>query len=468
MTSARILVVDDDHNLRWVLETQLQQMGYQTETAPDGPAALACIDKNPPALVLTDLKMPGMSGLELLDRIRRDYPEIPVLIITAFGTIQSAVQAIRAGAYDYLTKPIDYDELGLAVSRVLEHFRLVQEVRTLRANLDRKYGFENIIGHSEILLSVLDTAARAAQSNSTILIHAETGTGKELLARAIHFNSRRRNKPFVTINCGAIPRDLLESELFGHVKGSFTGALAHKPGKVEIADGGTLFLDEIGEMPGDLQVKLLRLLQQGELEKVGAAAPVKVDVRFVAATHRDLRAMIEDGAFREDLYYRLAVIPLELPPLRDRAADIPELVQHFFLKAKQEQGRPELVLPSSLLPRFQDYRWPGNIRELENVIERVVVLTRGDEIALADLPDFLRRERPALDMLQLELPHQGISLENVEKELLVRALDKFHGNQTHAARYLDISRKALIYRMDKHGIRRKPGDGDNEEDASTV
>ena len=468
MTAPRVLVVDDDDNLRWVLETQLQQMGYQTETAPDGPTALTSIDKNPPALVLTDLKMPGMSGLELLERIRRDYPEIPVLIITAFGTIQSAVKAIRAGAYDYLTKPIDYDELGLAVSRVLEHFRLVQEVRTLRANLDRKYGFENIIGHSEILLSVLDTAARAAQSNSTILIHAETGTGKELLARAIHFNSRRRAKPFVTINCGAIPRDLLESELFGHVKGSFTGALAHKPGKVELADGGTLFLDEIGEMPGDLQVKLLRLLQQGEMEKVGAAAPVKVDVRFVAATHRNLRAMIEDNTFREDLYYRLAVIPLELPPLRDRADDIPELVQHFFLKAKHEQGRPDLVLPSSLLPRFQDYRWPGNIRELENVIERIVVLTRGDEITLADLPDFLRRERPAIDMLQLELPHQGISLENVEKELLVRALDKFHGNQTHAARYLDISRKALIYRMDKHGIRRKATDGDAEEDALMV
>jgi two-component system NtrC family response regulator len=257
----------------------------------------------------------------------------------------------------------------------------------------------------------------------------------------------------VTINCGAIPRDLLESELFGHVKGSFTGAMTHKVGKIELADRGTLFLDEIGEMPVDLQVKLLRLIQQGELEKVGAAAPVKVDVRFVAATHRNLGAMIEDGAFREDLYYRLAVIPLELPPLRDRSDDIPELVQHFFLNAKEQQGRPDLMLPPGLLPRFQDYRWPGNIRELENVIERIVVLARGDEITLADLPEFLRRERPAIDMLQLELPAQGISLEAVEKELIVRALDRFHGNQTHAAKYLDISRKALIYRMEKHGIR---------------
>ena len=266
---------------------------------------------------------------------------VPAGMVTAFATVQSAVQAMRAGAYDYLTKPIDFDELALVVSRVLDHFRLVAEVRSLRASLDRKYGFEGIIGHSEALLSLLDTAARAAQSDSTILIHAETGTGKELLARAIHFNSRRRDKPFVTINCGAIPRELLESELFGHVKGSFTGAVAHKTGKVEMAHRGTLFLDEIGEMPGELQVKVLRLIQQGELEKVGATSPVKVNVRFVAATHRNLRAMIEDNTFREDLYYRLAVIPLELPPLRDRAEDIPELVEHFFLKTREKQGRDE-------------------------------------------------------------------------------------------------------------------------------
>jgi two-component system NtrC family response regulator len=430
-------------------------MGYVVSTASDGNQAITAVEKEPPALVLTDLKMPGLSGMELLDRIHSEYAEVPVVIMTAFGTIQSAVQAMRAGAYDYLTKPIDGEELGLVVSRVLEHFRLVEEVRTLRASLDRKYGFESIIGHSEALLSLLDTAARAALSDSTILIHAETGTGKELLARAIHFNSRRRDKPFVTINCGAIPRELLESELFGHVKGSFTGAVAHKVGKVEMANRGTLFLDEIGEMPGELQVKVLRLIQQGELEKVGATSPTKVDVRFVAATHRNLRAMIEDGTFREDLYYRLAVIPLELPPLRDRSDDIPELVQHFFVKVREKQGRPDLVLPAALLTRFQDYRWPGNIRELENVIERIVVLARGDEITLADLPDFLRRERPAIDTLQLELPERGISLESVEKELLVRALEKFSGNQTHAAKYLDISRKALIYRMEKYGIRRR-------------
>lgn len=466
MIPARILLVDDDENLRWVLKTQLEDMGYVISEAADGEQALAAIEKEPPALVLTDLKMPGLTGLELLARLQSEYPEVPAVIITAFGTIQSAVEAMRAGAYDYLTKPIDHDELGIVVSRVLEHFRLRAEVQNLRTSLDRKYGFENIIGHSEALLSLLDTAARAAQSESTILIHAETGTGKELLARAIHFNSRRREKPFITINCGAIPRELLESELFGHVKGSFTGAVAHKIGKVEMANRGTLFLDEIGEMPGELQVKVLRLIQQGELEKVGATSPVNVDVRFVAATHRNLQAMIEDGTFREDLYYRLAVIPLALPPLRDRAADIPELVQHFFLKVREKQGRPDLVLPPNLLPRFQDYRWPGNIRELENVIERVVVLARGDEISLRDLPDFLQRDRPAIDMLQLELPARGISLEGVERELLIRALERFKGNQTHAARYLDISRKTLRYRMEKHGIQKKGTEAEDELDRS--
>jgi two-component system NtrC family response regulator len=407
--------------------------------------------------------MPGMSGLELLAQIRAEEPDLPVIVITAFGTIQSAVEAVKAGAYDYLTKPIDYDDLALGIRRALEHTHLIQEVRTLRQSLDRKYGFENIIGHSEALVSVLEMAGRAARSNSTILIRAETGTGKELLARAIHLNSLRKDKPFVTINCGAIPRELLESELFGHMKGSFTGAMANKKGRIELADGGTLFLDEIGEMPMELQVKLLRLVQQGEIEKVGATQSARVDVRIVVATHRDLKAMIEDGTFREDLYYRLAVIPIVLPPLRERAEDIPALVQHFFVRAKEKVGRPGAVLPASLMKHFQNYRWPGNIRELENVIERIVVLSREDEITAADLPDFLHQEHASLDTLQLNLPPQGVSLEAVEKELIERALNKFNWNQTHTARYLDISRKALMYRMEKHGIRR-PGQGDTPTD----
>jgi two-component system NtrC family response regulator len=469
MTKTRILVVDDDANLRWVLQTQLEDCGYAVSTAADAQAALAAIDESRPTLLITDLKMPGMSGLELLANLRTRDPELPVIIITAFGSIRNAVDAVKNGAYDYLTKPIEYDDLLLVVKRALDHTSLIREVRTLRQSLDRKYGFENIIGRSDALVSVLEMAGRAATTSSTILIRAETGTGKELLARAIHFNSPRKDKPFITINCGAIPRDLLESELFGHVKGSFTGAMANKKGRIELADGGTLFLDEIGEMPLELQVKLLRLVQQGEIEKVGGVQAATVDVRIVAATHRDLTAMIEDGAFREDLYYRLAVIPLVLPPLRERAEDIPDLVQHFFVRTKEKVGRPGAVLPPALMRYFQNYRWPGNIRELENVIERIVVLSREDEITGADLPDFLRREHVSVDTLQLDLPPQGISLEAVEKELIERALNKLNWNQTHTARYLDISRKTLMYRMEKHGLRR-PGQsgGPAEQDAAEI
>lgn len=451
----RILVVDDDDSLRRVTQVQLEQSGYQLSTASDGHEALIILQKAPQDLVITDLKMPGLSGMDLLERIRTDYPEIIVIMVTAFGTVETAVEAMKAGAYDYITKPVNLDELKLVISRALAHQRLLEEVRNLRASLDAKYGFENIIGRSDALLYVLDMAARAAHSDSTVLIRGETGTGKELVARAIHFNSPRKDKPFVTINCGAIPKELLESELFGHVKGSFTGALAHKKGKVEMADGGTLFLDEIGDMPPELQVKLLRLLQEGEIEKVGAAAPSKVDVRVVAATHRNLQAMIEDGTFREDLYYRLAVIPLELPPLRERPDDVLELVQHFFLKSKHKHGRIDLALPAALLPYFSSFRWPGNVRELENIIERLVVLTRGNEITLSDLPEFLRRERPAVEVLHLDLPPHGISLEGVEKELILRALEKFSWNQTHAAKYLDLSRKTLMYRMEKYSIRKQ-------------
>lgn len=453
MIRKRILVVDDDESLRWVTQAQLQQSGFDVGAAKNGDEALKRIAEFPPDLVITDLKMPGMSGLDLLKQIRTQYPEILVIMVTAFGTVENAVEAMKAGAYDYITKPVNMDELRMIVNRGLEHVDLREEVRALRSSLDKKYGFENILGQSKALLYVLDMANRAACATSTVLIRGETGTGKELLAKAVHFNSRRKDKPFVTINCGAIPKDLLESELFGHVKGSFTGAFANKRGKVELADGGTLFLDEIGELPLELQVKLLRLIQQGEIEKLGVAGVTGVDVRIIAATHRNLQAMVEDGTFREDLYYRLAVIPLELPPLRERAEDIPELVQHFFLEAKEKQGRPELVLPPRLVPYFSVYSWPGNVRELENIIERIVVLTRGDEITVNDLPDFLRRERQPVEALHLDLPPEGISLEAVEKELIVRALEKFNGNQTHAAQYLDISRKTLIYRMEKFGLR---------------
>ncbi len=453
MSRSKILVVDDDESLRRVMQLQLEEAGYEVIMAAGAKEALTLAEEQMPGLVITDLKMPGVSGMGVLHSIRSEHPEIMVLMITAFGTVQTAVEAMKSGAYDYLTKPIDFDELVLTVNRALEHQRLVEEVRTLRTALDEKYGFESIIGHSAPLIRILEIASRVALRDSTVLIHGETGTGKELLARAIHQNSRRKQQAFVTINCGAIPKDLLESELFGHTRGSFTGAVAPKKGKVEMAHGGTLFLDEIGEMPLELQVKLLRLIQNGELEKVGATGTTHVDVRIVAATHRNLQALIEDGAFREDLYYRLAVVPLQVPPLRERADDIPELVQHLFLKLRQKHDLPTLRLPPALVPYFAGYRWPGNVRELENVVERMVVLAVGDEIGFNDLPDFLQHQKAGLEAIQFELPPNGISLEGIEKELILKALQKFAWNQTQTAKYLDISRRTLIYRMEKFALR---------------
>ena len=454
MMTSRILVVDDDDSLRRVLQAQLEQDGYSVVTAASAQQALSLLQLRGYDLVITDLRMPDISGIEVLKHVKSQYPETVVIVLTAFGTVETAVEAMKAGAYDFLTKPVHPEELSLVVARALDHLRLIEEVRALRANLNLKYGFENIRGHSDALLQALDVAARAARTNSTLLIRGETGTGKELLARAIHFNSSRKEGPLVTINCGAIPKDLLESELFGHKKGAFTGSVADKRGKIEMGDGGTVFLDEIGEMPPELQVKLLRLIQEGEIEKIGSEVGLHVDVRIIAATHRDLQVMIEDGTFREDLYYRLAVIPLVLPPLRERAEDIPDLVLYFFAKSQQKNGRPNLVMPPALLSYFVRYRWPGNVRELENVVERVVVLTRGDEVTLHDLPQFLREERAGVEALEIGLPPQGISLDAIEKELILKALEKCDWNQTHAARYLDISRKTLIYRMERHGIRR--------------
>ena len=452
MTNGRILVVDDDPSLRRVLQVQLEQEGYDVAVTASAQETLSVLQLRHFDLVITDLRMPGMSGLELLKHARLQYPQTIIIILTAFGTVDTAVDAMKVGAYDYLTKPVHPDEMSVVVRRALEHVHLVEQVRTLRLSLNKKYGFENILGRSDVLLEALDTAERAAHSNSTVLIRGETGTGKELLARAIHFNSSRRDNPLVTINCGAIPKELLESALFGHRRGAFTGAVADKKGRIERADGGTLFLDEIAELSPDLQVKLLRLVQEGETEKVGSEVTSKVNVRIIAATHRELQAMIEDGTFREDLYYRLAVIPLVMPPLRERSDDIPDLVQHFFRRSQKKNERPDLVMSPALLSYFVRYRWPGNVRELENVVERIVVLARGSDITIDDLPHFLRHEKGGIDALEIDLPPQGISLEAIEKELILKALHKCDWNQTHAARYLDISRKTLLYRIEKHGI----------------
>src|SRR4051794_22540990 len=459
MSLGRILVVEDDESLRRVTQVQLEKCGYETIVAADVPAALELLEKEACHLVITDLNLPGASGLELLKKVRVEYPETTVVVVTAYGTIETAVEAMRAGAYDYITKPVHPDELRALVRRVLERRELIEEVRALRSSLDQKYGFENIIGRSSALLQVLDSASRVAPTDATVLILGETGTGKELLAKAIHFISLRRQRPFVVINCGAIPAELLESELFGHVKGSFTGAMTHKKGKVEIAEGGTLFLDEIGEMSLELQVRVLRLLQEREIDKVGATKLIRVDVRIIAATHRNLETLVADGQFREDLYYRLAVIPLSLPPLRDRMEDISELVNQFFERSKLRHDRPDLTLSAAVMPCFVNYRWPGNVRELENVIERLVLLCRGDEIGVADLPANIRLRRPSPDPTAPTLAITEGGLNAVERKLIVKALRESNWNQTQAARQLAISRKTLLYRMGKHRITKDEGEG---------
>jgi DNA-binding NtrC family response regulator len=452
MPEERILIVEDDETLRNVMQLQVKKMGYEAASAPNAEQAIEILQKLPQDLIITDLNLPGKSGIDLLKEVRSEYPGTSVVVMTAYGTVQSAVMAMKCGAYDYLTKPIEPYDLKALVSRVMDHQRLIKEVQVLRSCLDQKYGFENIIGGAGPLLHALDVAARVAATDATVLILGETGTGKEMVAKAIHFQSARRDRPFVTINCAAIPRELLESELFGYVKGAFTGALTHKKGKAEIADRGTMLLDEIGEMPLELQVRVLRLIQEREIEKIGARIPTKVDVRIIAATHRKLETMVKEGSFREDLYYRLLVVPIELPPLRERQSDIPELVWHFLEKAKRKHNRGDVSLRSDLLPSFCDYQWPGNVRQLENIIERLVLLSPGPEITYSDLPDFLRGEHLSSSVPQVNLPEEGISMTAVEKDLIVRALQKFGGNQTRAARFLHMSRRTLAYRLGKYDI----------------
>jgi DNA-binding NtrC family response regulator len=458
VTRNRILVVDDDTSLRRVMKMQLEEAGYEVSIASDGNQAYTMLKDLQPTLIVTDLRMPT-SGLELLGRIAREEIQTTVIVITAFGTVETAVEAMKMGAYDYVTKPLDFDALVLVVHRAMERQNLLEEVRTLRSALDQRYGFESIVGRSKKLLRVLDQAARVSQHDTTVLVQGETGTGKELIAHAIHQNSRRRTQEFVPINCGAIPKDLIESELFGYARGAFTGALSNKPGRIEAADGGTLFLDEVGELPLDAQVKLLRVLQEGELPKVGASSPIRVDIRVVAATHRNLSAMIEDGTFREDLYYRLAVVPLQIPALRERREDIPELIDALFKRAKDRHHLPNACLSPGVLQRLMSYRWPGNVRQLENVLERLLVLSSSDLISEEDLPEELQRASTNSGSLWPELPEEGVSLEGIERELITRALERFRGNQTQAARYLDISRRTLIYRMEKHGLLADPFPG---------
>ena len=447
-----VLIVDDVQANRELIREALTSPEYEFHEAENASDALQLMRNRAADLVITDVRMPGASGVDLLKELQSEYPNTVVILVTAFGTVENAVEAMKAGARDYITRPLDIDSLELVVRRALVNCDFRKEVHIVRTAPDRKRGFENMLGHSHVLLRTLDQARRAAPTNSTVLVQGETGTGKELLARGIHANSSRSAKPFITLNCSAIPRELLESELFGHVRGSFTSAVVDRRGKAESANGGTLFLDEIGEMPLELQAKVLRLIQHGEIEKVGAAASARVDIRVVAATHRNLTAMVENGTFREDLYYRLAVIPLTLPSLRERREDIPELIRFFFERSCSKHERKGLNLSERLLDSFVMYRWPGNIRELENIVERIVVLTPGSEVSPGDLPAFLQTESSPLEAISLDLPPNGVSLGGLEKELLLRALQECNWNQSKAARYLSLSRKTLIYRMQKYHL----------------
>ena len=444
----KILVIDDDTSLRRVLEYNLLEEGYEVVAAETGGEGLILFKEQQPDLVITDLKMPGISGFEVLSSIKERSPQTPVIVITAFGAVETAVEAMKLGAYDYITKPFNRDALRLTVRKAVEMRGLADENRRLKEELTGRAEFRSIVGISRKMEQVLTLVRKVADTEATVLITGESGTGKELVARAIHSLSSRRSLPFVAVNCAAIPRDLLESELFGHVKGAFTGAIRDKTGKFQSADGGTLFLDEVGELPVDLQPKLLRVLQQREVEPVGGTTLRKLDVRVVAATNSELDQAIVRGTFREDLYYRLAVIPVHLPPLRERQEDIPLLVRHFTAK----HGGTSVTFTPELLLQLQKEPWPGNVRELENTVERLLFLKNSDIIDRGDFSAQLRSPVHDKSGRVVNLPPEGYPLEQLEREVVIEALEMNDWNQTAAARFLSIPRHTLIYRMEKYVI----------------
>ena len=452
---SRILILDDEKNYLLVLEALLSDAGYDVTPINDPEMAVSYLEEAEVDVVITDMKMPKMSGLDVLQQIKRSSPSIPVLIMTAFGSIESAVEVMKYGAFDYITKPFANDELLLSVHNAVELSRAHQQYRILQESLEERYSTHQIIGKSPAMRETLSIVDRVSASRSTVLITGESGTGKELVARAIHFSSPRKDEPFVAVNCMAFNAGVLESELFGHEKGSFTGAVAMRRGRFEQADRGTLFLDEIGELPPDLQVKLLRVLQERVFERVGGTEPVKVDIRIVAATNKDLAKMVEEGRFREDLYYRLNVVQIHIPPLRERREDIPLLVSHFIAQIASENG----ITPKSFTQEAQNYllgyEWPGNIRQLQNVIERCMVMIPRDVIDVEDLPPEIRDEesqfKSAVDLLPVEL-NLADTLDKIEAALIRRALVRADFVQAHAADLLGISRSLMQYKLKKYNI----------------
>jgi len=449
-SSRKVLLIDDDDSLRRVTEYSLHSAGFQVLSAADGKQGLASFRTDSPQVVITDIQMPGLSGYDILQQIKSERPETIVIVITAYSSVEKAVDAMKQGAYDYLAKPFSRDELVLVVEKAFNLLGLQEENQRLRDELEYQIDFSHMIGISDGMQNVFDMVRRVAPTEASVLITGESGTGKELIARAIHQGGARCKAPFVAINCAAIPANLLESELFGHVRGAFTGAVRDHAGKFEQAHGGTLFLDEVGEMPIELQPKLLRVLQEMEVEPLGGKVR-SVDVRIIAATNQDVENAIEEGRFREDLFYRLSVIPIELPPLRKRAEDVPLLVRHNL--ERFSRGAP-LDISADALACMTAYPWPGNVRELQNAVERLVVMSHGGTIEHHHLPTKLRTQKSISRNRVVELPADGYPLEEIEKEAVMQALERNQWNQTRAAGFLQVPRHTLIYRMEKYGIKK--------------
>jgi two-component system response regulator HydG len=447
----KILIVDDEPGHRTMLRAVLTQEGYAVAEAPDGRDAVQAVEKEAFDLILMDIRMTAMDGIEALTEIRKISPLVPVLIMTAYASVKTAVEALKAGAFDYLTKPLDSDELKLLIDKALEHYRLQTENLALKERLGDRFDFSRIIGSSPKMKALLDTLAMVAPTDATVLLTGESGTGKEVIANAIHHNSPRAGGPFIKVACAALPETLLESELFGHEKGSFTGAIARREGRFQLAHRGTIFLDEVGEMGPALQTKLLRVLQERSFEPLGSARTVTVDIRIIAATNRTLPTEVKEGRFREDLYYRLNVIPLLIPPLRERKEDLPLLANHFLAIFREKNRKPIRAISGKALDLLVRYDWPGNIRELENVIERAVIMSRDEVLVPADLPVQLQMLSAEPAAAGLALP-AGISIAALERELIIKTLADTGGNRTRTAEILGINRRTLQNKLKQYAL----------------